>query len=293
MKADLALAPAVIVHEPTPVTVPLVFDSPHSGTHFPPDAKVAAPASALSTSWDAYVDELWDIVPKVGGILVEACFHRTYVDVNRSRQDIDEELLDSPWPGEAKPSASAKRGMGLIRRYALPDVPMYDRKLTVEEIQNRLTRCYDVYHAALKAAIDKCHAQFGQVWHIDCHSMKSIGNAMNVDSGQTRPDIVVSDREGTTSSAEFTEWVAGQLQGLGYRVNINNPYKGAEIVRLHGAPEQGRHSVQIELNRSLYMRESTCHKHEGYVRLHADLSKFVLALQNYVCQKIGIPGSAG
>lgn len=286
MKEDSFGVPTVIVHEPTPITVPIVFDSPHSGNHFPDDAQVAAPASALSTSWDAYVDELWDIVPKVGGVLVEAGFHRTYIDVNRNRLDIDEELLDSPWPGEVKPTASSKRGMGLIRRYALPEVPMYERKLTVAEIQNRLTRYYDVYHHALKSAVDKCHAQFGHVWHIDCHSMKSVGNAMNVDSGQARPDMVVSDREGTTSSAEFTAWVADQLRAYGYRVNVNDPYKGAEIVRLYGAPEQQRHSVQIELNRSLYMRESTCQKHEGFVKLRESLRAFVLALRGYAQEQM-------
>lgn len=290
MKVDFLGVPTVIVHEPTPITVPMVFDSPHSGRYFPDDAQVAAPASALSTSWDAYVDELWDVVPKAGGILVEAGFHRTYIDVNRSRLDIDEELLDCPWPGEVKPTASSKRGMGLIRRYALPEVPMYERKLTVPEIQNRLTRYYDVYHDALKAAIEKCHTQFGHVWHINCHSMKSVGNAMNIDSGQARPDIVVSDRDGTTSSAEFTAWVVKQLRGLGYRVNVNDPYKGAEIVRLYGAPEQRRHSVQIELNRSLYMRESTCQKHEGFVKLRDDLRAFVLMLRDYAHQRAGTAG---
>jgi len=290
MKAVLPKVPTVIVHEPTPITTPIVFDSPHSGNHFPDDARVAAPASALSTSWDAYVDELWDIVPKAGGILVEAGFHRTYIDVNRSRLDIDEELLDSRWPGELKPTVSSKRGMGLIRRYALPDVPMYTRKLTVDEVQNRLTCYYDEYHAALKAAIDRCYARFGHVWHINCHSMKSVGNAMNVDSGQARPDIVVSDREGTTSGKEFTEWVAEQLRSYGYRVSINDPYKGAEIVRLYGAPDQQRHSVQIELNRSLYMRENTCQKHEGFVKLRDDLRTFVLALRNYAHQRIGATG---
>ncbi len=52
-------------------------------------------------------------------------------------------------------------------------------------------------------------------------------------------------------------WSRDFFRGAGYSVAINDPYKGVEIVRKHGRPAAGRHSLQIELNRRLYMDEAT------------------------------------
>lgn len=284
--ATLTTPPAVLVHEPVLLEVPMVFDSPHSSDHMPEDAQVAAPAAALASAQDAYVQELWCAVPREGGVLLEAGFHRTYIDANRSRKDIDQDLLDAPWPGPMEPSASTQRGMGLIRRMALPGVPMYERRLTVPEVQHRLTHCYDAYHAALRSSIERCHARFGKVWHVNCHSMKSVGNAMNVDNGKPRPDFVISDREGSSSDIEFTHWLAATLGQMGYQVSINDPYKGAEILRLYGEPARHINSVQIEINRRLYMNEQTRLKHEGFHKLQADLSRLVRALKLHIHQRL-------
>ena len=75
------------------------------------------------------------------------------------------------------------------------------------------------------------------------------------DPGRARADFVLGDRDGTTCAPEFTRLVADTLRDLGYAVAINDPYKGVEIVRRHGRPAENRHSLQIEINRTLYMDE--------------------------------------
>ncbi len=60
---------------------------------------------------------------------------------------------------------------------------------------------------------------------------------------------------------------------MGYSVAINDPYKGVEIVRKHGRPAENRHSLQIEIKRTLYMDEETLVPNAGYARLERDLAR--------------------
>ncbi len=258
---------------------PLVFDSPHSWRDWPTGGTpLAAPKNALDTSWDAWIDELWATASRGRVPVLAAGFHRSFIDANRARDDIDVELLDGPWPGDLHPSSACQRGMGLIRRLVLPGVPVYATRLPVAEVQARITRYYDPYHTQLASLIDAAHAAFGVSCHIDCHSMKSVGNSMNIDVGQDRPDMVVSDLEGQASDPFLLRWVATTLRSLGYRVQVNHPYRGAEIVRRHGQPAAGRHSIQIEIKRSLYMDEARVERHAGFDRLARDLGVLVDAL---------------
>lgn len=99
-----------------------------------------------------------------------------------------------------------------------------------------------------------------------------MGNAMSSDNGKPRPDFTVSDRMGTTCAPEFLRLVVDRLRGFGYDVRVNDPYQGAELIRRHGKPAGHRESLQIEVNRKLYMDEATIVKHAGFARLQAHLS---------------------
>jgi N-formylglutamate deformylase len=258
---------------------PLVFDSPHSHAEWPSDIRTIAPPEAIASSCDMFVDELWSQATAGEVPLLAAGFHRAYIDANRPRDDIDATLLDSPWPGPAHPRSTSERGMGLIRRLALPGVPMYDRPLSLADVQGRIASCYDPYHAELDRLVSAAVARFGLAVHINCHSMKSVGNAMNVDDGSSRPDMVVSDLDGTSAPEMLVRWIVGCLRGQGYRVLVNHPYQGGEIVRRHARPRERRYSVQIEINRALYMDERRFEKHAGFGRLADDLSILVRQLR--------------
>ncbi|WP_211461109.1 N-formylglutamate amidohydrolase [Collimonas silvisoli] len=266
--------------------IPLIFDSPHSSRFCPPDMQTTAPEAALMSGWDAYVDELWSGATQFGASLLAARVHRTYIDFNRARSDIDPELLDQPWPEAIQVSEKSQAGMGLIRRYALPGVQMYDRKLSIAEVQHRIHHYYDPYHAQLQQLINAAHARCGQVWHIDCHSMKSVGNAMNIDNGARRPDFVLGDRNGSAADPAFTLWVAQQLQAQGYLVKINDPYRGAELVHAYSDPRRGRNSIQIEINRALYMDEQSLERSAGFATLQSKLSQLAESMSRYIVGKL-------
>jgi N-formylglutamate deformylase len=147
--------------------------------------------------------------------------------------------------------------------------------LTVVAVQARLDTCYHPYRQALASAVLDAHTRHGEVWHFNCHSMKSRGNAMNVDAGALRPDIVVSDRRGTTADPAVTAWVAAWFEARGFTTRINDPYQGGDLVRSLGKPSAGRHSVQVEINRAIYMCEDTFERGERFDTLRETLSAFV------------------
>ena len=276
---------AIRQHEPGGKPIPLVLDSPHSGTAYPDDFDHLPPRDIVRQAEDTHVEALYAAAPSIGATLIEALFPRAYIDPNRHRSDIDPELLADAWTEPITPSRKTELGIGLVWRLAHGGVPMYARKLSAAEVRRRITDFYEPYHACVSAALDRRHAAFGSVWHINCHSMPAVGDVMSEDPGRARADFVLGDRDGSTCAPEFTAFVAKTLTGLGYYVAINDPYKGVELVRMHGRPAERRHSLQIEINRRLYMDESTLARHSGFATLQSNLQRLLQSLRQFVIDR--------
>ncbi len=263
-----------------PGTRALVLDSPHSGTRYPDDFRSACDLQALRRAEDTHVDQLYAFAPALGVHWIEAFFPRSYLDANRSLAEIDESLIDGTWPGQ-RPSTDTERakvrlGKGLIWRLTDDGLPVYDRLLGVNEVSRRIERCWQPYHAAVAQAIEAAHAAHGYSLHINCHSMPSVAASHATDfPGLVHPDFVVGNRDHSTSSAALAQWLCEQLRDQGYEVWLNHPYKGVELVRRYGQPQAHRHSLQLEINRRLYMDEHSLQPHAGFGRLQADLQHMV------------------
>ncbi len=266
-----------------PGTTALVLDSPHSGTAYPQDFLFACPLEVLRRAEDTHVEKLYDFAPALGVHWVEALFPRSYLDANRSLAEFDESLVDGPWPGE-RPSTDTERakvrlGKGLVWRLTDDGVALYDRKLGVAEVQQRIARCWQPYHAAVAEAIAAAHAAHGYSLHINCHSMPAVAASHATDHpGLAHADFVVGNRDHSTCSPALAALVCDLLRGAGYTVWLNHPYKGVELVRRYGEPAQHRHSLQLEINRRLYMDEATLQMHAGAAGLRRDLEHLVRTL---------------
>lgn len=284
---EASFEPADVVrrHPSRAATIPLVFDSPHSGEWYPDDFDHAPPRALVRQAEDTHVARLWSHAPDIGATLIEALFPRAYIDANRSLADIDPLLLADAWHEPIAPTRKTDLGIGLVWRLARGGVQMYERKLRAEEVRARIDRCWVPYHAAVARALDDLHRRFGAVWHINCHSMPAVGDALSDDPGRERADFVLGDRDGTTCEPQFTQTVAAAVRELGYSVAINDPYKGVELVRLHGRPADQRHSLQIEIKRTLYMDEQTLEPSDGYSRLKRDLVRLADVLATYVARR--------
>jgi N-formylglutamate amidohydrolase len=100
--------------------------------------------------------------------------------------------------------------------------------------------------------------------------------------GTERADFVLGDRDQTTCDPGFTEFVRSTLVSLGYVVKVNDPYKGVELVRAYSDPARGRHSLQVEINKRLYMDEERCVPNEGYAALQKNLTTLIEAVHDFV-----------
>jgi len=277
--------PPFLRHGPVGATLPLVLDSPHSGEHYPEDFDHVPPRAIVRRAEDTHVARLYRAATGVGATLIEATFPRAYIDANRSLVDLDPLLLADDWPDPVTPSRKTEQGIGLVWRIARGGAPLYDRKLSAVEVRRRIDRWYLPYHAALATEIDALHRAFGAVWHINCHSMPAVGDANADDPGRERADFVLGDRDGTTCASAFTNLVAETVRGMGYAVAVNDPYKGVELVRRHGRPAEHRHSLQIEIKRTLYMDEDSLELTAGYVRLERDLARLMVVLAGFVADR--------
>lgn len=262
--------------------LPLVLDSPHSGSLYPADFAYRCPLLALRRAEDAYVDELYAAAPAHGATLIAALFPRSYIDPNRGPDDFDPAILAGPPPPGLAPRPATR--VGLVRRHARPGVPIYAGKLDPRDVLHRIERYHTPYHRVLDDACDELHREFGAVWHLNCHSMPSDGRRPG-EKGE-HGDFVLGDRDGTTCASEFTDFVAGFLRSLGYEVRVNDGYKGVEIVRRQGRPQERRHSLQIEVDRALYMDQQTLEKLPGFAQLQGDLARLVAALADFVRTRV-------
>ena len=266
-----------------PGTSALVLDSPHSGTQYPADFLFSCDALVLRRAEDTHVEKLYDFASGMGIHWVEAYFPRSYLDANRNTTEIDEILLDAPWPGpietDAQTMSKVRLGKGLIWRTTDDGLLIYNRQLSVAEVQARIANCWQPYHVAVSNAIDAAHTQHGYSIHINCHSMPAIAssNATNF-PGEMHADFVVGDRDGTTANPALSKIVCAFLTSLGYSVAYNHPYKGVELVRRYSNPAAQRHSIQLEINRKLYMDEGTLEVMPGFVPLKKHLQSLVALL---------------
>ena len=271
------------VRGPAVPALPLVLDSPHSGRDFPDDFGAAVSESELREGEDCFVDELFAAGPEMGAPLLAALWPRTYLDPNRHAGDVDLDLIDGSWPGEYRPSGKARVGKALIWRTLEDGRPIYPRKLSAGTVQRRIAAFHSPYHEELKTLLRDALSRFGRVYHINCHSMRAVAGKQSEDGeGSARADFVLGDRDGTTCDPAFTRFVRGVLAGMGYDVKVNDPYKGVELVRAYSDPKARRHSLQIEINKRLYMDEGSLQKNAGFESLRNSLTELVKAVSGYI-----------
>jgi N-formylglutamate deformylase len=267
--------------DPQGPVAPVVFDSPHSGSVYPDDFRHDIDRIHLRRTEDAFIDELFGDAPAMGATLLCALFPRSYVDPNRSWDDIDPSMFQGKWPYAANPSEKTQLGVGLIPSRE-PGGAVYDRLLSVEEACRRIDNYYWPYHRELQQTLDRAQKRAGAFWHVNCHSMPALSTNVSPEGpGVPRPDFCLGTRDGTTCDTEFVGAVERCLVDMGYAVSIDDPYKGVELVRRYSDPVHGRHSLQIEINRGLYMDESSITKHGGFAALKENIGRLAGSICDY------------
>jgi N-formylglutamate amidohydrolase len=273
--------PPFAVVAPPQQTAAVVYASPHSGDRYPPGFVTASRLDPLTLrrSEDAFIDELFAGAPERGAPLLKAFFPRAYIDPNREPWELDPTMFADALPSYvngASPRVSA--GLGTIARVVANGAEIYRGKLSFADARVRIETLYRPYHEQLQALLDRTHAQFGRSLLIDCHSMPSVGGPADRDPGKRRVDFVLGDCFGASCAPAVMREAESYLRKQGFAVARNDPYAGGFTTRHYGQPARGRHALQIEINRGLYMDELRIERSTGFAALKRALDSFIEAM---------------
>ena len=267
---------------PAEWTAPAVFNSPHSGCDFPAEflRQSRLPLAKLRKSEDCFVDELFLSCIEHGAPMVRARAPRSYIDLNREPYELDPRMFSGELPGYANTgSPRVAGGLGTIPRIVSEGEDIYRGRIDFAEARKRIDRVYIPYHRTLTAMSEAVLAKAGEVLLIDCHSMPASATTHLMPPGVGRVDVVLGDRFGNSCAPDISQLVEDRLRLHGLRVLRNKPYAGGFITQNHGAPHRGQHALQIEINRSLYMNETSLEKTSAFQEISeilADLNKMLL-----------------
>jgi N-formylglutamate amidohydrolase len=266
---------AFVVEEPAARSLPVVLASPHSGCDYPAEFLAVSRLDplALRRSEDSFVDELFAAAPRLGAPLLAARFPRAYVDVNREAYELDPAMFSDALPDFVNAgSPRVRMGLGTIARIVASGEEIYARKLRFDEARRRIECLYHPYHLALRRLVDETEGTYGGYLLVDCHSMPSAAGSSR---GSDGADIVLGDCHGSACAPQIVEAACRFLSARGFAVALNAPYAGGFTTGYYGRPSAGRHALQIEINRSLYMDERSYRRKARFSRLVQEMSDLV------------------
>lgn len=256
----------------------LIATIPHSGEQIPKQAPWLSqlPEEVLMCDVDRYVDVLYEnslIDLKIP--YVKTQWHRYAADLNRIPADVDVSSVQ----GNVNPKGTHPRGFHWVVT-TLNDVLMKE-PMKAEVHHELVGLVYKPFHSQ----IEKLYQQNseGPTYHLDLHSMPSVGTAMHRDPGEMRADVVISDCHGTSCEVRFRDIVLIAFLKQGFKVAYNWPYFGGRVSEQYGKPQEGRHAIQIELNRALYMDErSKKLKFDEHEKLKKKLHLALVEIQSHL-----------
>ena len=228
---------------------------PHSGEQVGEEAYWLKNLDEVTLMYD--VDRFIDLMyqPALDSLKIPKVitpWHRYLVDCNRWPTDTDcDSLEESGNPSGSHPT-------GLHWRVTTAGHVLIKKPLSQSLHKNILEK----YYKGFFEKIDSLYASFkqkgiSQTYHLDLHSMPSLGTKAHRDPGEQRADIVIGNEKGQSAGEEWTHQVKEAYQKEGFQVRLNHPYTGGTIVEKYGQPEKGQQALMIELNRQLYMDEKT------------------------------------
>lgn len=238
-----------------PVMKSFFISIPHSGERVPDEAAwlQGLPEPTLMRDVDRYVDQLYKPVIdelKIPSVVTQ--WHRYAADLNRLPDDVDGDSVQ----GHQNPSGKFTQGLHWVK--TTQGEVLLKKPMSPETHQLLLKKYFFPFHAGVKKLFSEFKVEgFQRVFHLDAHSMPSLGTSAHRDPGKMRDEIVISDFLGKSCSSEFKDLVIEAYKQSGFQVGYNFPYIGGRVTQTYGRPDHGQESIQVELNRKLYMNEET------------------------------------
>lgn len=247
--------PAFTASGPSPSAIPVLISVPHAGRAYD-DALLATmrdPAGTAMRLEDRYVDRVAAAIAcATGAGLIVAHAPRAMIDLNRSPDDVDWSMVRSagkPRIAPIAPGGRARTGLGIVPRRLAGVGEIWKSALDQAELDARIAAVHAPYHGCIAATLDALVSRWGAALLIDLHSMPPLPAR----PGQVAPAFVLGDRFGASCAGSLVGAAFAELDGRGRAAAHNRPYSGGYVLERHGAPRHGRHALQIEIDRRIYL----------------------------------------
>ena len=235
--------PFVII-EPKTKKVPFVLSVPHCGVDFPNELKEDYKPDMMSapddTDW--FVHELYNFASELGITIIHAKYSRWVIDLNRDPKSV-------PLYNDGR----IITGLTTTTDFFGNDIYVSDEKIPDQkEIERRLKTYYWPYYAKIEALLNERIEEFGKVLLWDAHSIrKSVPTIRKEDF----PDMILGNNDETTADPKIISTALNNLRSGEFEISHNTPFKGGHITRYFGKPEKNVHTLQLEMNKILYMND--------------------------------------
>ena len=203
---------------------------------------------------DRHVDVLaCEVAKRTGAALLVAHAPRAMLDLNRSKEDIDWEMIRGrapTLPRHSHTNRRARSGLGLVPRRLPGFGEIWKAGLSKSELDARIEGIHRPYHTVLGRTLEDIRDAWGAVLLVDLHSMPPLRKRYD----QEKPvQIVVGDRFGASCHGSLAGGALTFLETERLGVAHNRPYSGGFVLDRHSAPSRGIHSLQLEICRSAYL----------------------------------------
>ena len=272
------------VHIPKSQKFPVVLSSPHSGRVYSQNELNLTNLSKniLRKSEDTLVDKICLMVSDLGIPMLTTNFPRAFIDLNRSPIEIDSDMFYSvPDYISKNKSLKVKYGLGVIPRVSAEGIEIYKNILPFSMARKRLLKYYFPYHKKLKDLLKLTYNQFGVAILLDCHSMPSLASSSEKNKNRDF-DIIIGDNYGNSCGVEIYTEAEKCFKKLKFNVVRNELFSGGFITNYYGAPSNGIHAIQVELNRLLYLDKENFYQNENATRISLSMQLLVKCISKIV-----------
>lgn len=258
--------------------LPFLVTIPHSGEKVPEVATwlKGLPEKTLMCDVDRYVDRLYG--PALAELqipFVKTDWTRYAGDLNRLPEDIDASSVR----GNANKAGTFSRGF--LWTMTTTETPLMPQAVAPEVHQKLVDLIYHPFHQSIRDHYEKFReAGASVIYHLDAHSMPSVGTRQHRDPGERRADIVISDCEGKSCSRGYLELVIAAYVTAGFKVGYNWPYVGGRVTEVYGVPGKGQQALQVEMNRDLYMDESEKTLKSAHTEIQGKIKKALTTIRD-------------
>lgn len=252
---------------------PVILSVSHAGRRYSTRLleRLRVPLAATQPLEDRHADLLSDRASAVGWPTIIARLPRLVIDLNRSPDDLDPDLIRNGVARGMPVSQKARAGLGLVPSRLWGVGPLWRAPFEAEDIAQLIRAVHMPFHAAIAGELAAARRQWGSALLIDLHSMPPL-------SGNDAADIVIGDRFGCTAASKLSAVAEACFAGQGFRVALNAPYAGGYIVTRHARPFDDVHALQIEVDRRLYLDRDLDTPGPGLARMQAAILTLVQSL---------------